>query len=442
MSKPASKIKNVVQVLSGNFFEAFDLIVFGTFAKIIGDNFFPGKDPQLSLMLAFLTFASAYVMRFVGAVVLGPYFDHAGRRKGLLVSFTLMAVGTGMIALAPTYAAIGTFAPMLLILGRLIQGFSVGSETGGVNAYLVEIAPPNKRAFYVSWNATSFHLATLLAIGIGFILDQKLTSAEMAAWGWRIPMILGCGLIPVIFVIRKNLAESEAFQSQSHHPTMREVLVALAQNWRIAITGMFMVMLSSCFFYFTFTFMPVFAKANLGMTTADSLWSTSISITYSLILVPIFALLSDRIGRFPILATTAALVILTAYPTLYCLVTYPGYWSLIRCQLWFATLYSAYASSGLVGLSEVVPSRIRATGYGVSTTLGLALFAGCTPLISTWLIHVTGNKIAPGFWLMFVATCSLIACFILFKAKIAVRGETPAVVYRHSSHRSADFSES
>jgi MFS family permease len=156
--KSGSKAARAIQVSAGHFFEAFDLIVFGTFAKIIADNFFSAGNDQLGLMLVFTTFASAYVMRFFGAVFLGPYFDHAGRRKGLLVSLTLMAIGTGIIAVAPTYRAIGVFAPMLIIFARLIQGFSMGAETGGVYAYLLEIASPGKKALFVSFSATTFGL--------------------------------------------------------------------------------------------------------------------------------------------------------------------------------------------------------------------------------------------------------------------------------------------
>jgi MHS family citrate/tricarballylate:H+ symporter-like MFS transporter len=422
MSKAGSKVSRVIQVSSGSLFEAFDLIVFGTFITFIAGNFFPKGNDSLSLMWAFSTFASAYLMRFVGAVVLGPYFDHAGRRKGLLISFSLMAIGTGLIAIAPTYAMIGIFAPILLVVGRLIQGFSVGAETGGIVAYLSEIATPNKRALYVSWNATTFHLATLAAIFLGLVLNKYLSNAEMAAWGWRIPAIMGCGLIPIVFIMRKNLLESEVFSEQMRHPTMREVLITVAQNWRVALAGTLMIVLGSCIFYFIFTFMPVFEKENLGLTTLQSLSATVIAVGCTIFMVPCFAILSDHVGRFPILSVTAVLVIVTAYPTLRYLVDHPQYQIAMLAQLWLAALYSAYVSSSFVGLSERVPSHIRATGYGVSTTLGLAVFGGCTPLISNWLIHITGSNIAPCAWLISVALCSLVGSFILFKGGIALSG--------------------
>lgn len=416
----SSKVIRCFQVSAGHFFEAFDLIVFGTFAKLIGDNFFPAGNEQLSLMFAFMTFASAYVMRFFGAVLLGPYFDHAGRRKGLLVSLTLMAIGTGIIAVAPTYQSIGVFAPALIILARLIQGFSMGSETGGVYAYLLELAPDDKRALFVSWSATTFNFATLVALLLGYSLNRWMSPADLNSWGWRIPSFIGCGIIPVLFVLRKNLLESEVFETQSHHPTMKEVLGAVVQHWRIALAGMFMIVVGSTILYFMVTFMPVFIKDQLGLTSELSLLSTAIAISYILVMLPIFALLSDRIGRFPMLSTTAALIMVTSYPVLRHLVDNPSFSNLIISQLWFGTLSAAYASSSYVALAELVPARIRATGYGVSSTLALGIFGGSTPLVSTWLIHVTGNSAAPALWLGAVAALGLMAILVLFKLQSAV----------------------
>lgn len=415
-----SKVSRAIQVSAGYFFEAFDLVVFGTFAKVIAANFFPSGDEQLSLMLAFTTFASAYVMRFFGAVVLGPYFDHAGRRKGLIASLSLMAVGTAIIAFAPTYHSIGIAAPILIVAARLIQGFAMGSETGGVTAYLLEIAPRDKRALFVCLNTTTFNLATLAALLLGYALNKYMTPANLAAWGWRVPPLLGCGIIPLVFYLRKRLLETEAFKAQSHHPTMREVLVAVAQHWRIGLAGMFMIVVGSTMGYFMITFMPVFIRDQLGLTAELSLLATSIAMICSLVTLPFFAMLSDKIGRLRVLLMSAALILITTYPLLRYLVDNPSYSNLICIQLWFGTLYAAYASSSYVGLCELVPARIRATGYGVSTSLGLAIFGGFTPLVCTWLIHVTGNDAAPGFWLSFVATLGLIAIVVLFRLQSVV----------------------
>jgi len=424
MALSRSKAARVVQVSAGNFFEAFDLVVFGTFASIIAANFFPSSDKQLSLVLAFSTFASAYVLRFIGAVVLGPYFDHAGRRKGLILSLSLMAVGTLLIALAPPYSMAGVLGPCIVVAGRMIQGFSAGAENGGVVAYLVELAPANRKAFFASWNTTSIHLATLLAVGLGYLLNSYLTVAQLTVWGWRVPLLLGCSLIPLLFLMRRSLAESESFEAETHHPSIMQILKAVAVNWRIALTGMLMTVLSSCAFYFIFTFMPVFVKERLALSAADGLLATSVAILASVGLVPLFATLADRIGRFPILVTAAIALFVSAYPAIHYVVEHPNLTVLIVVQLWLVTLYSAYASSAFVALSEAVPSRIRATGYGVASTLGLAIFGGGTPLISTLLIGMTGRSEAPAFWLMFVALCSLAAVLILFLRTPALRGST------------------
>jgi MHS family citrate/tricarballylate:H+ symporter-like MFS transporter len=426
-STRVSKAIRALQVSAGYFFEAFDLVVFGTFAKVIGDNFFPSGDEQLSQMLALATFASAYLMRFVGALVLGPYFDHAGRRKGLIVSLSLMSIGTAVMALTPTYRSIGLLAPVLLITARLVQGFAMGSETGGVTAYLFEIAPKERRALFVSLNTTTFYIATLAALSLGYALNRYMTPADLAAWGWRIPLLIGCGIIPLVFYFRRRLLETEAFEAQSNHPTMLEALVTVAKNWRMALAGMFMIVVGSTIDYFMITFMPVYGKDHLGLTAQSGLLATVIAMLWSLAILPVFAILSDKFGRFRMLSTTAALVLLTAYPVLYYLIKVPSYANLILCQLWFGTLYSAYASSCFVALSELVPARTRATGYGVSTTLGLAIFGGFTPLVSTWLIRVTGNVAAPAYWLCLVATLGLLATVALYRSRL-VSGIVPASV--------------
>lgn len=420
MAKSGSKVIRAFQVSAGHFFEAFDLIVFGTFAKIMADNFFPTGSEQMGLMFAFMTFASAYIMRFFGAVLLGPYFDHAGRRKGLLVSLTLMAVGTGIIATAPTYKEAGLLAPALIIFARLIQGFSMGSETGGVYAYLLEIAPEGEKALFVSWSSTIFNLAVLAALLVGYFLNKWLSPAELQLWGWRIPSFIGCGIIPLLFILRKNLLESETFEAQPNHPTMKEVLVAVVRYRRVALAGMFMIVVGSTILYFLVTFMPVFVRRQLGLSSELSLLSTVVATSYVLVMLPIFALLSDRIGRFPVLSTTAGLTMVTAYPVLRYLVNNPSYADLIVSQLWFGTLSAAYASSSYVGLAELVPARIRATGYGVSSTLALGILGSSTPLVSTWLIHVTGNRAAPGIWLSLIAALGLVAIVFLYRVKSTV----------------------
>src|SRR5205823_340063 len=194
-----SKIWSVVRVSSGNFLEMYDFMVFGYYASAIGNAFFPNDNPYVSLILSFMTFGAGFLMRPLGAVVLGAYTDRHGRRAGLLLTLSLMSVGIFTIACTPDYATIGVLAPVLVLFGRLLQGFSAGMELGGVSVYLSEIARPGHKGFYVSWQSGSQQVAVMFAALVGVVLSSILPPQSMAAWGWRVPLLLGCGIIPFLF---------------------------------------------------------------------------------------------------------------------------------------------------------------------------------------------------------------------------------------------------
>src|SRR5277367_223746 len=205
------KAKTVLRVTSGNFLEMYDFFLFGIYARQIGLTFFPNDDPYASLMLTFLSFAAGFAMRPIGALVLGPYIDRIGRRQGLLLTLAIMACGTILIAFVPGYATIGVFAPMLVELGRLLQGFSAGVELGGVSVYLSEMATPGNKGFYVAWQSASQQVAIMVAAILGYLLSTFLTPPEIGSWGWRIPFIIGCLIVPFLFYIRKSLEETQEF---------------------------------------------------------------------------------------------------------------------------------------------------------------------------------------------------------------------------------------
>src|SRR6202790_2413728 len=197
-----SKIKSVVRVASGNFLEMYDFMVFGYFSAAIGRAYFPATSEFASLMLSMATFAVGFMVRPLGAIFLGAYIDHIGRRKGLLVTLALMSIGTLTIALVPGYETIGLFAPILVVMGRLCQGFSAGVELGGVSVYLSEIATPGNKGFYVSWQSGSQQVAVVFAGVLGFALAHWLSPNDLQMWGWRVPLIVGCLIVPFIYLIR------------------------------------------------------------------------------------------------------------------------------------------------------------------------------------------------------------------------------------------------
>src|SRR6202142_2483018 len=216
----------------------YDFMVFGYYAAAIGRAFFPTRNEYASLMLSLMTFGTGYLMRPLGAIVLGAYIDHHGRRKGLLLTLALMAAGTVSIGCTPGYQTLGLFAPLLVVAGRLVQGLSAGVEIGGVSVYLAEIATPGHKGFFVSWQSGSQQLAVISAAVVGLTLSATLRPEQMAGWGWRVPLLLGSMLIPFLFLLRRSLAETEEFAARKHHPRAGEIWRTVLRHWPLVLLGM------------------------------------------------------------------------------------------------------------------------------------------------------------------------------------------------------------
>lgn len=231
-------LKTVLKVTSGNFLEQFDFFLFGFFAVPIAQTFFPAGSEFASLMLTLGVFGAGFLMRPLGAIVLGAYIDEVGRRRGLIVTLSIMACGTCLIAFVPAYATLGILAPVLVVMGRLLQGFSAGAEMGGVSVYLAEMSTPGHRGFFTAWQSASQQVSIMLAAALGYGLHNWLSTQEIVDWGWRIPFLIGCSIIPCIFMLRRNLEETDAFRACRHPPDTREVFVALRENWPTVIYGM------------------------------------------------------------------------------------------------------------------------------------------------------------------------------------------------------------
>src|SRR6266566_2113718 len=233
-----SKLWSVIRVSSGNFLEMYDFMVFGYYASAIGRAFFPSGNAYLSLMLSLMTFGAGFLMRPLGAILLGAYTDRHGRRAGLLLTLGLMSVGIFSIACMPGYATMGLLAPLLVLVGRLLQGFSAGMELGGVSVYLSEIATPGRKGFFVSWQSGSQQVAVMFAALLGLILSATLRPEQMIGWGWRIPMLIGSALIPFLVFLRRSLEETDDFKARTHHPNVSEIWRTIVSNWRLMILGM------------------------------------------------------------------------------------------------------------------------------------------------------------------------------------------------------------
>jgi MHS family citrate/tricarballylate:H+ symporter-like MFS transporter len=412
---PHSKVGAVVRVISGNFLEQFDFFLFGFYATNISKVFFPSSNEFTSLMLTFAVFGAGFLMRPLGAIVLGAYIDKVGRRKGLIVTLSLMAGGTLLIAGVPGYTTIGLLAPALVLLGRLLQGFSAGAELGGVSVYLAEMATPGHKGFYTSWQSASQQVSIVVAAGLGYGLNRWMSAESIGAWGWRIPFFIGCAIVPFLFVLRRSLQETEEFKARQYHPKAKEILATMMANWQIVVAGMLLVAMTTTTFYLITVYTPTFGRAVLKLSTADSLVATLCVGVSNFIWLPIGGALSDRVGRRPLLIGITLLAIFTAYPALSWLVAAPSFLRMLIVLQWLSFFFGIYNGAMVVALTEVMPVSIRVAGFSLAYSLATALFGGFTPAVSTLLIEVTHDKAAPGYWMSFAALCGLIATLVLYR---------------------------
>ncbi|WP_032983531.1 MFS transporter [Cronobacter malonaticus] len=410
-----SRIGAILRVTSGNFLEQFDFFLFGFYATYIAHTFFPASSEFASLMMTFAVFGAGFLMRPIGAIVLGAYIDKVGRRKGLIMTLSIMAAGTFLIVLIPSYEVIGLWAPLFVLIGRLLQGFSAGAELGGVSVYFAEIATPGRKGFYTSWQSGSQQVAIMVAAAMGFALNAVLDQSAISSWGWRLPFLFGCLIVPFIFVLRRKLEETQEFSARRHHLDMKQVFRMLLTHWPVVIAGMMMVAMTTTAFYLITVYAPTFGKKVLMLSASDSLLVTLLVAISNFFWLPVGGALSDRFGRKPVLIAMTLLALATAYPALMMLAASPGFSMMLGVLLWLSFLYGLYNGAMIPALTEIMPAEVRVAGFSLAYSLATAIFGGFTPVISTALIEYTGDKASPGYWMSFAALCALLATLYLYR---------------------------
>ncbi|MDR6492408.1 MHS family proline/betaine transporter-like MFS transporter [Paraburkholderia terricola] len=395
----------VVAASIGNALEWFDLVVYGFFAVIIAKLFFPAGNETVSLLLTLGTFGVSFFMRPLGAVVIGAYADRAGRKAALTLSIVLMMSGTLIIAVLPTYSSIGLAAPVILVIARLMQGFSAGGEFGSATAFLAEHVP-GQRGFFASWQVASQGLTTLLAAGFGALLTGELSPQHMASWGWRVPFVFGLLIGPVAWYIRTRLDETPEFLAAETTTTpLRDTFTSQKLRLLIAIG---VVVLGTVSTYLVL-YMPTYGVKQLGLAPSVAFGAIALTGVIQMLFAPLVGHLSDRYGRTTIMLAPALLLLVLIYPAFVYLIAHPSFGTLIALQIVFGFLMTGYFAALPGLLSEMFPVQTRTTGMSLAYNIAVTIFGGFGPFIIAWLIGFTGSKAAPSYYLIFAAVVSLVA---------------------------------
>ncbi|CAN7558968.1 Proline/betaine transporter [compost metagenome] len=405
--QPSQRRRAIIATVIGNGLEWFDFTVYSFFAVIIAKLFFPTGNDLSSLLLAVATFGVGFFMRPVGGIVLGIYADRVGRKAALSLTILLMALGTTLIGIAPTYDQVGIFAPLLIVVARLMQGFSAGGEMGGATAFLTEYAPARQRAYYSSWIQASIGVAVLLGAAVGTFVTSSLSTEALNSWGWRLPFLLGIVIGPVGYYIRHHLDETPTFRDNAERADspLKEIVQAYPRE---TLASFSMVILWTVCTYVLLFYMPTYAVKVLKVPQADGFIAGMAGGSAIMVFAPLVGLLADRIGRRVLLSGSALLILVLAWPMFTFINHVPGLSSLLVFQLVFGVLIATYTGPILAAFSELFPARVLSTGLSVAYNFAVTIFGGFASFIITWLIATTGSSMAPAIYVMIAAAISLV----------------------------------
>jgi MFS transporter, MHS family, proline/betaine transporter len=388
----------------GNALEFYDFVVFSFFARTIGALFFPAQDATAQLLLSFATYGVGFFLRPLGGIVLGAYADRKGRKKATILTLMLMAAGTGMVGLAPVYATAGVSGALIILAGRLLQGFSAGGEVGASTTLLAEHAPKARRGFFGSWQLASQGLAVLVAAAMAFLVTNLLTPPQITGWGWRLPFLLGTLIVPVGLWLRGALKESHANETDARTRSVSSLSTAVRQFPARILAGVGLVIGGTAANAVIVLYMATYAVTQLHLAPAAGLLAGITAGAVTLMAAPIGGLLSDRFGRKPVTLVSYMLLIALIYPAFLALNASPSVTTLLSIVAGLAVLNATGGATVIITLAEIFPIEVRATGMSLVYALGVAIFGGFGQFIVTWLIQVTGSPIAPA---CYVTACAL-----------------------------------
>jgi MFS transporter, MHS family, proline/betaine transporter len=405
----------------GNCVEWFDFAVYGYLAATLGAVFFPSEDPTISLLSSFAVFGVAFFMRPLGGFFFGPLGDRIGRQRTLAAVIILMSASTFVIAFLPGYAAIGIWAPILLVAARLLQGFSVGGEFGGASAFLAEYSPDERRGYLVSWIEFSAVGGFFLGSASVLVLTATIGEDALGSWGWRIPFLLAGPLGLIGLYIRLRVEDTPEFRAleRSGEVSGSPFRETITQNWRPILQVIGLVIIQNAGFYIVLTYMPTYFSEQLGFSSTASSLSSVFTLLVAMALIPPLGALSDRVGRKPLLAASCVGFALLSYP-LFLLMNQGNLVGAVLSHVALGALLAVFLSTTIAALAELFPTRVRYGGFSIGYNISVAIFGGAAPFFATYLISLTGNPLSPAFYLIAAAIASLITV-----ATIAETARTP-----------------
>jgi MFS transporter, MHS family, proline/betaine transporter len=401
--------KAVSAAVVGNVLEWYDFAVYAFVAGIIAKNFFPQTDDVTALLSSFLAYGLGFVARPLGGVVIGRLGDTRGRKAALMLTIFMMAAGTVMIGILPTHATAGLVAPILLVVARLMQGFSAGGEWGGSTAFIVEWAPKGRRGWFGSFQQTSVVAGLLLGSGVAALLNTLLSAEQMSSWGWRVPFLLGGILGPVGLYMRRSMRETPVYEAASREPPAHTTesgfgLAARAFGFTIVWTVCFYVLLN---------YMPTYTQKYLKLSASAALWSNTVGLLVLLACIPLMGRISDWLGRKPLLLACCLAFIVLPFPVFNYMLSGIGVGELIIVQILFAVLIAMFSGPGPAAIAEIFPTRSRSTWMTSGYALAVAIFGGFAPFISVWLIDHFQSPTAHVWYLVAAAVVSLLVILSL-----------------------------
>ncbi|AZG76056.1 MFS transporter [Methylocystis rosea] len=400
--------KQIAAAVIGNALEWYDFVVYGFFASVLAQAFFPSRDETASLLLALATFGAGFCTRPLGGLFFGFYADRKGRKAALQLIMFVMTVAIAVIAFAPTYATIGLFAPMLIVIGRLLQGFATGGEFASSTAFLIEVAPAGRRGVYGSLQMVGQGLSILLGTLAGMLVAGVFSAEALHDWAWRLPFFAGLLIGPVGLYVRRHLDETPAFKASPQEEGAARAFLDLVRRRGDRLLACFAATIGATIsFYVILVYMPTYGKTEMGLSLAQSFIAQAPGLVLLIVLTPLIGALSDAIGRRPLLLASYGMLLLCVYPLFIWLQAERTLLALTVAQTAFCAILSGLFGALSTALAEQFPTHVRTVGLAIAYNVAVMIFGGFAPFIVAWLIDYLATPIAPAFYLMFGAVVGL-----------------------------------